>query len=318
MNLCWQADIPYEAIHSETFALTLIALVEYAEIHSLFDQLLDYCQRYSPNSWSQALQRRLKGTLARTNTQRPAFLPIRLPTKPEDIFVRKFRLDAALPQQVQHGRSFELAIAIRQPNSPKLQEDELDKTKSGNLQVNLPDDVDMIALQVHISAPECQIHGSNSCLLRLHKDQNSLVYYFQLTPQQSGRIGMVVTVYYKDEWLGGTRLHTLAQAQVVGQIALDVYSRPLSSGILGISYEVQLSVALTLRALFNLAELRQVCFELQVLFEDLPGETVSDKSRELVMFMVRHGRLADLVQQCQKARPSVEWEALADILPARA
>jgi len=44
----------------------------------------------------------------------------------------------------------------------------------------------------------------------------------------------------------------------------------------------------------DLQGLRQLCFDLGVKYEDLPGQTKSAKARELVQFMGRHRRLDEL------------------------
>ena len=44
----------------------------------------------------------------------------------------------------------------------------------------------------------------------------------------------------------------------------------------------------------NLEEIAQLCFDLKVEYEDLPGQTKTAKSRELVQLMGRHGRLDEL------------------------
>ncbi|MFO7679077.1 MAG: hypothetical protein R6X34_03420, partial [Chloroflexota bacterium] len=48
---------------------------------------------------------------------------------------------------------------------------------------------------------------------------------------------------------------------------------------------------------YNLEELSQLCFDLAVEYEDLPGQTKSAKTRELVQFMGRNGRLDVLEAQ---------------------
>jgi small GTP-binding protein len=45
---------------------------------------------------------------------------------------------------------------------------------------------------------------------------------------------------------------------------------------------------------YSLGELAQLCFDLAVNFEDLPGQTISANSRELVQYMGRNGRLDEL------------------------
>ena len=47
---------------------------------------------------------------------------------------------------------------------------------------------------------------------------------------------------------------------------------------------------------FSDGELRTLCFDLGVEYEDLPGAGKTDKARELVDYMDRYDRLADLVR----------------------
>jgi hypothetical protein len=220
------------------------------------------------------------------------------------------RLDTALPGQVEWQRSFELAVAICQPDSPPLREADLDQNRSGDLQVAWPDDAPSIALRVHVSAPECTI-SRESHAFRLFKGQDSPVFYFQLTPQQTGRVGIVVTVYQEEEWLGGTRLQTMAQEQVVGQVETAVYSHPI-----GPKQEARLAVAQAVEQYFDAAELRMLCYDLAVNFDNLRGEIHAERVRALVEYMVRHGRFHDLIRTCQHNRTSINWEALAGIAPA--
>ncbi len=58
---------------------------------------------------------------------------------------------------------------------------------------------------------------------------------------------------------------------------------------------------------FNEGELRTLCFKLGVEYEDLPPGGRSDKARELITYMERHGRLQALISACQETRPLVSW-----------
>jgi len=75
--------------------------------------------------------------------------------------------------------------------------------------------------------------------------------------------------------------------------------------------QVRKSIApLLLRMLhryFNISELRSLCFDLGIDYEDLSGENKSDKVRELVAYMDRHGRTSDLLSICKQLRPLVSW-----------
>ncbi len=64
---------------------------------------------------------------------------------------------------------------------------------------------------------------------------------------------------------------------------------------------------------FSLGELRNLCFDLEVDYEDLPGEGKAEKARELVGYLERRNRIADLLQVGRNLRPDVAWD---DVLTA--
>mgnify|MGYP002713294280 CR=1 FL=1 len=55
--------------------------------------------------------------------------------------------------------------------------------------------------------------------------------------------------------------------------------------------------------LFNLYELQDLCFDLDIPYEDLPGTTRSMKARELIQYMDRRGLLPNLVASVKDLRP---------------
>ncbi len=54
---------------------------------------------------------------------------------------------------------------------------------------------------------------------------------------------------------------------------------------------------------FNDNELRDLCFDLGIDYESLPGEGKAAKARELVDYCRRYDRLSDLEAACQRLRP---------------
>lgn len=58
---------------------------------------------------------------------------------------------------------------------------------------------------------------------------------------------------------------------------------------------------------YNDSELRDLCFELGIDYENLPGGGKADKARELVAHCNRRGRLAELVELCRSQRPTAPW-----------
>ncbi len=61
---------------------------------------------------------------------------------------------------------------------------------------------------------------------------------------------------------------------------------------------------------YSTDELRNCCFDLSVDYDDLPGEGKASKARELVSFLDRRNRLADLVHIGRQQRPDIVWPSL--------
>jgi hypothetical protein len=58
---------------------------------------------------------------------------------------------------------------------------------------------------------------------------------------------------------------------------------------------------------FTKGELNTLCFDLNIEYEDLSGDRLEDKARELVQYCRRRGRLLALVQYCREVRPHIGW-----------
>jgi hypothetical protein len=58
---------------------------------------------------------------------------------------------------------------------------------------------------------------------------------------------------------------------------------------------------------FDGEELRRLCFHLDIQYDNLPGRAKNDKALELIELCKRSGRLAELIDACQKQRPNVVW-----------
>jgi hypothetical protein len=55
---------------------------------------------------------------------------------------------------------------------------------------------------------------------------------------------------------------------------------------------------------FSRGELKDLCFDLDIDYENLPGEAKGDKARELIKYAGRHGRLPELITAIQQLRPN--------------
>lgn len=61
------------------------------------------------------------------------------------------------------------------------------------------------------------------------------------------------------------------------------------------------------------SELRDLCDDLGIDYENLPGQAKSDKARELVLYMSRRNRLEELLRVAQTAHPDLDWSAFDSV-----
>ncbi len=234
----------------------------------------------------------------------PSILPPAPPSPPlPGETVVPLRLDAAAPDRVTVGQPFDLAVAVRRPSSPPLEPDDLTRRESADFGAVWPAGTAFLRLRLQISAPECDIEGGDSRDVRLFAGQDGPTVYFHLTPRRAGPLSLIITVYQEMDWIGSTRLRTEVAAtagvgEPRGQLTMTVASGPLNN-----SEANQLTLRRALDDGYNTDELRDLCFELGIDYEDLPGETQSAKARELVLFAKRHNLTAQLVAVVMAARP---------------
>lgn len=63
---------------------------------------------------------------------------------------------------------------------------------------------------------------------------------------------------------------------------------------------------------FGLADIRDICFRLNVDYESVAGEEKPSRIRELLLALGRNGRLPNLITLAQKLRPKVDWPPVPD------
>ncbi len=138
------------------------------------------------------------------------------------------RLDTAVPENVFLGDIFDLAVAVRQVISPVLQEQDLTRTQSGDIQVSWPEGEDTIHLRIEVSAPTCEVVGESLAKFRLRYGEDSPVFYFQLSPKRLGSLSIIVKVYQEEYWLGSARIRTQVTDEPVGVVETTVLSHKLA------------------------------------------------------------------------------------------
>jgi internalin A len=85
--------------------------------------------------------------------------------------------------------------------------------------------------------------------------------------------------------------------------------RQLLDGVDGTTHERLIHLHRLLAERFSEGELRTLCFELDVRYDQLAGEEQSSKARELVEFLARRRRIPELIRVGRKTRPDVPWHA---------
>ena len=76
------------------------------------------------------------------------------------------------------------------------------------------------------------------------------------------------------------------------------------------SNPIHLLETLTIR--LDESDLQTLCFYLGIDHEDLHGEGKKDKIRELLVYLERHGRLADLTREGKRIRSDIPWDELLE------
>lgn len=209
------------------------------------------------------------------------------------------RLDTAVPNKVIIGHPFDLAVAVRHLSSPILNEPDLKKIKSGNIQIEWPTEQAYIRLRVEVKASTCEIHGSNKETFKLFQDQDSPVFYFELTPQRIGNITIIVTIYQELDWLGSARIKTNALTQIAGEVVTNVISQSLSPDHISRFHS-------NMTTYFNLSELQEICLSLGISHEEF-RPTLSPFVLDLIEYCGRRNKLDLLFEAVETARPNVYW-----------
>jgi uncharacterized protein YuzE len=67
---------------------------------------------------------------------------------------------------------------------------------------------------------------------------------------------------------------------------------------------------------FSAGDLKGLCFELAIDYDDVEGNTRSEKARELITYCSRRGRVEDLLAKAQELRPHLNWTAETGSTPS--
>lgn len=159
------------------------------------------------------------------------------------------------------------------------------------------------------------------CVTYLAPQQDkTILLSLQPRPGVLGRVNLRIKLSYEDK-VGQTHQNQFVQSvEVLGRdekmaviarqtptgttlredrLTESVLERPRS--------EAELQLYNGLVSYFNEEELRDLCFQLGIDYETLPGDSKTIKVRELVAYHERRNRIESLSQVCHQLRPNVSW-----------
>jgi hypothetical protein len=70
----------------------------------------------------------------------------------------------------------------------------------------------------------------------------------------------------------------------------------------------------TLIKYFNESELKNLCFDLAIDYETLPGQSKPDRVRELITYVKNREQISDLVREARENRPDVDWSGIMSLI----
>jgi hypothetical protein len=210
------------------------------------------------------------------------------------------RMDVAVPPKVEVGRAFDLAVALRLMDAPKLAEADLTKLASGPVAITWEDESEKARVRILVSAPDCDVDTPEQPVT-LTRHQNEPPVYFLLTPHRTGPISIQVKVYQETELLGNARIKTEVATEV-GQVAVEVTSHPLS-----LTLNDRRLLRQNLTDGFDLGELHDLIFLLGLDKDNFPQEK-DELIIDLIQTCLRQGLLRDLLTVGAEKRPLLSWQ----------
>lgn len=152
-----------------------------------------------------------------------------------------------------------------------------------------------------------------TCILVVFLFLVSLFIWLRSTDEFTSRSGFEVTKAPED--FTSVSRFTISK-EVKKPLPTPFLPNKLDFPNISLLHQKKVHLAKAIEQYFNQSELRTFCYDLGVEYDNLRGETHSEKSRDFVDQMVSRGRFADLVWECKKKRPNVIWEPQVDYGPA--
>lgn len=210
-------------------------------------------------------------------------------------------LNVAAPELVTVQSSFEIALKISHSMTKELHVQGLGHVQTGEISPIWPDEGRAVDLRAQVYAPGCQIKGESFQMFRLEATRDSTELYFDLLPLHQGDLSIRITIYQSLLTLGSVRLTLFSTDRSLDGQAWHGNSTELVPPDTVIADNHLYSV---LDRAFSLAEIQELCYELGIDFENLPGQTKQIIARQLISYCRRRNRVANLVDRVLILRPN--------------
>ncbi len=138
--------------------------------------------------------------------------------------------------------------------------------------------------------------GLNPASIREH---GTLMVYWQNILEEAEKQGLL------EKLLANARAEYPAQRD---ELALPP-DEPDRGAVLT-SQQVRVGLRKLLENHFTLDGLRNLCFDMGIQYENLPGDTLGAKAREIILYCERHLRVGELIEMGRASRPELPWPAL--------
>lgn len=246
-------------------------------------------------------------------------------------------VDTAVPAQVSPNVSFLVRLWIRRPQTSPAPEAQLKR------ELNIPAPVHIFRKEAQIEVkfdPVTQVQPVEQRLLRrgevkvqldaaggnvepnhmtlfIDEQQDAPPAIFKVTARRIGMLPLEFSL-----WQDGGKITSLSHtievvSQQIGDYSLQESSNPVPihrDPIIIFISESERSKAEELYKLcltyFNLEELRELCFELNVDYDSLTGEGKSARTEALIRYLHRQSRLGQFAALVRNKRPQVNWPSI--------
>jgi hypothetical protein len=262
---------------------------------------------------------------AHLNTEVPMDMGVSI--DPSEYYAREqVRLDAATPSYITVHEPFDMAVAVLQSGSLSLHVEGLPHVSSAEGEVLRSSGNQVVTFRVEVVPNTYFDIRPYGYTLQLTPGTDSRPLFFQLVAKEAGERSLVLNAFQvdRDIVVASTRLLLTVRLHVDESQATDTKlgathrrmtlthadttDAGTNSGLVLAERPAKLMKLELLHQLdqsYSIDELMDVCFALDVDFDNLKGDTKRGKARDLILSLIRRGELQRLITFVSQQRPPI-------------